>query len=110
MFLTGKVVVHKADGVTRYCDAVYQMSNGSIAIWDNLPERVDINPSEGAIYQYDENRSRRQLEPDIIATEDQYERVHRKGHGWSNFSKAEIKRKLPDDKSIDDVDTDQLGI
>jgi len=104
MLLTGDLVIHKTDNATRDCRAVVVLKDGSIAVWDSLPDNdwAWDTKAQDIVGNFGE-KSR--WEPDIIAGPDMYERVERKGHPWKFHTPAGL-RQLAEER--DDVDEDEL--
>jgi len=84
MKITGSVKIHKSDGVTREALGVKVMDNGSLAVWDKKTSG----------------------EPDILVSEDKWERVERDGHSWRQTSSQAI---LEEARERDDVDADDVA-
>ena len=37
MLMTGRIEIHKTDGVVRHCEAVLKLDDGYLAVYDSLP-------------------------------------------------------------------------
>lgn len=109
MFLTDEIKVHKTDGVTRQCQAAKVLGDGSLAVWDNVPDDeygfAIVSPGTG--FQLVDRRTDEIIEPDIVVGSDKWERVERDGHSWKQTSPAALKERA---KRRDDVDEDELNI
>lgn len=105
--ITGEVIIHKADGVTRGADAILVTSSNSLMVWDDIAESfVQAKfPDGGTEPILVDNRDNNIIQPDIIVKPDKWERIERDGHHWkrsttkSIFSRAEER---------DDVDADEV--
>jgi hypothetical protein len=82
MKLTGNIKIHKSDGVTRQAKCVIVLDNGELAVWD-----------------------KQKGEPDILVSEDKWERVEREGHSWRQSSYSNV---MEEAKERDDVNEDLL--
>lgn len=84
MQISGNVKVHKSDGMTKAVSKAEVLSNGSLAIWGT--ENIDG-------------------EPDIIVSEDMWERVEREDHSWRRSAKHSY---IQEAKERDDIDEEKV--
>lgn len=94
MKITGELKVHKSDGVTRPVRKARVMKNGALAVWDE--PRVDANKLELIKWG----------EPDIIVSEEKWERIERDGHHWRHTSSRAV---MEEARKRDDVDEDEVA-
>jgi len=94
MKITGELKVHKSDGVTRPARRAEVMKNGALAVWDE--PRVDANKMELIKWG----------EPDIIVSEEKWERIEREGHSWRHTSTKAVMEQA---RKRDDVDEDEVA-
>lgn len=105
--LTGKVTIHKSDGVTRDAEATAENPSGSLSVWDEIPfDFVKIvYPDGSSTPLLVDKRTSRIIEPDIVVKADKWERVQREGNYWKRSSTTAVINKA---KERDDVDEEQI--
>lgn len=102
MFISGEIEVHKTDGVTRQCSAALILDDGSIAVWDILGTD-DYRLIDEALVDHETGEV---IEPDVIATADEWRRVEREGHSWKQTSTGALMERA---KRRDDVDEEDIN-
>lgn len=116
MQMRGSVIVHKTDNATRHFDAVSVNDSGVLSGWDNLSDDNHYRWIDVMLHIYigdgEPNRGStlnpelwEVIEPDVIATSEQYDRVEREGHSWKMHTAQGLKDLA---RRRDDVDEEEL--
>lgn len=109
MYIAGDLEVHKTDGVTRSCAAAAVNPDGSLAVWDSLPDgewKWDTVGSSSIIGIKDVDNEKF-YSADLIASSDRWDRVESEGSSWMHTSASAIIERA---EERDDVDEDEIDI
>jgi len=101
MLMTGRIEIHKTDGVVRHCEAVLKLDDGYLAVYDSLPA-TNWEVQDGMLLDV---KTGNIIEPHILAPPEAYERVERENKYWKNTSPEAITQRA---KERDDADESEL--
>jgi len=106
--MIGDIVVH-GRVEQRKCKAARETQSGSIEIWDTVPHKSEWANIGNKIVlaEFDEYGSKNIIEPDVVASADEWTRIERKGHSFKHTSPQAIRERA---KERDDVDEDNVSM
>lgn len=107
MKISGEIKIHKKIQ-TRVAAAVSLTENGDLLVWDYLPDDWSWKDNMVSVYVGDEyvDKNWEEVEPDIIASNEEWTRIERKNHHWESTSPQALRDRA---KRRDDVDEDEIS-
>lgn len=104
--ITGEVVVHgKVE--QKKCNAAYETESGSLKIWDAISDDAEwATMGDNVVLTKQTHEGNEIIEPDIIASPDEWTRVERKGHFLKHTDPKAVAEMA---KRRDDVDADEVN-
>jgi len=107
MYMTGEIQIHKSDAVTRSAKAIRVYNDGTLAVWDTVPNDKYgfASIAHGVPIKLVDMRTEEIIEPDVIVGSDKWERIERNNHSWKNTT---INSMMQEAEKREDVDEDEV--